>query len=331
MTTRALGPFTVSSIGLGCMSLSHAYGTPPDAAYGARLLNRALDIGHTFLDTAAVYGLGANETLIGETLKGRRGEFTLASKCGIWRTPDGKREINGSPQAIRAVCEESLKRLQTDVIDLYYLHRVDKKTPIEDSVGALADLVREGKIRTIGLSECSAATLRRAHKVHPVTAVQSEYSLWTRNPEVAVLDACRELGVTFVAFSPVARGFLADGVRDMAALPPGDLRQQMPRFMGEAFAVNLALLDKFRSFARDKGATPAQVCLAWLLQKVPHIVPIPGTANIAHMEENFAARELVLSDGDIAALNDMINTRTVTGHRYSAAQQADIDTEEVAA
>jgi len=331
MTTRTLGPFTVSSIGLGCMSLSHAYGAPPDAAYGARLLHRALDIGHTFLDTAALYGMGANETLIGETLKGRRNEFTLASKCGIWLTPDRKREINGSPRAIRTVCEESLKRLQTDVIDLYYLHRLDKKTPIEDSVGALADLVREGKIRTIGLSEVSAATLRRAHAVHPVTAVQSEYSLWTRNPEVAVLDACRELGVTFVAFSPVARGFLAGGVHDMSALPPNDIRQQMPRFQGEAFAENLKLLARFDAFAREKGATPAQICLAWLLEKAPHIVPIPGTSSIEHMEENFGARDVSLSAADMAALDAMINARTVTGHRYSAMQQADIDTEELAA
>ena len=210
MDQRKLGDFEVSAIGLGCMSLSHAYGSPPPRDQAERVLKGALDAGYTFLDTAAVYGVGHNETLVGEVLKDRRSDYVLASKCGL--TNGDQRELNGHPDVLKATCEGSLKRLQTDVIDLYYLHRWDKRVPIEDSVGALADLVKEGKIRAIGLSEVSAPTLRRAHTVHPIAALQTEYSPWTRNPEIAVLDACRELGVTFVAFSPVGRGFLAGGV-----------------------------------------------------------------------------------------------------------------------
>ncbi len=216
MDQRKLGDFEVSAIGLGCMSLSHAYGSPPPRDQAERVLKGALDAGYTFLDTAAVYGVGHNETLVGEVLKDRRSDYVLASKCGL--TNGDQRELNGHPDVLKATCEGSLKRLQTDVIDLYYLHRWDKRVPIEDSVGALADLVKEGKIRAIGLSEVSAPTLRRAHAVHPIAALQTEYSPWTRNPEIAVLDACRELGVTFVAFSPVGRGFLAGGVSDAACL-----------------------------------------------------------------------------------------------------------------
>jgi aryl-alcohol dehydrogenase-like predicted oxidoreductase len=326
MEKRRLGEFEVSAIGLGCMSLSHAYGTPPPREQAERVLLGALDAGHTFLDTAAVYGLGHNETLVGEVLKDRRGEFVLASKCGL--TNGDQREINGRPEVLKATCEGSLRRLQTDVIDLYYLHRWDKRVPIEDSVGALADLVKEGKIRAVGLSEVSAPTLRRAHAVHPIAALQTEYSPWTRNPEIAVLEACRELGVTFVAFSPVGRGFLAGGVSDPAALPDGDLRKAMPRFQGEALAANLKLLDGFKALASEAGCTPAQLCLAWLLRKGPDIVPIPGTANPDHMLENARAAEIRLSDAVMAQVEQLVNARTVTGARYAPAMQATVDTED---
>ncbi|MBZ0215252.1 MAG: aldo/keto reductase, partial [Fimbriimonadaceae bacterium] len=218
MKTRQLGPFDVSAVAVGCMNLSHAYGTPPDEKSAQDLLLRALDLGYTHFDTAALYGFGSNEVLLGKTLAGRRDEFVLASKCGMDRNEDGRREISGRPEVLRKTLERSLDRLKTDVIDLYYLHRLDRSVPIEESVGALADFVAEGKIKTIGLSEVSAATLRRAHAVHPVAAVQSEYSLWTRNPEIAVLDTFAQLGVSFVAFSPLARAFLTGTLRDVGTL-----------------------------------------------------------------------------------------------------------------
>lgn len=325
MDKRRVGPFEVSAIGLGCMSLSHAYGSPPPRDQAERVLLGALDAGYTFFDTAAVYGLGHNETLVGEVLSPHRDRFVLASKCGM--TVGDKREINGRPENLKATCEDSLRRLKTDAIDLYYLHRWDRRVPIEESVGALADLVREGKIRSIGLSEVSAATLRRAHAVHPIAAIQTEYSPWTRNPEVAVLDACRELGVTFVAFSPVARGFLAGGVRDVSQLEPGDIRLNMPRFQGENFAANLKLLGRFEALAREAGCTPAQLCLAWLLHKDETIVPIPGTTRPDHMTENAAAAQVRLSPEVIARIDELVNPKTVAGPRYSSALQANIDTE----
>jgi aryl-alcohol dehydrogenase-like predicted oxidoreductase len=329
--TRRIGPFTVSEIGLGCMSLSHAYGTPPEREVGVTLLNRALDIGHTFLDTAALYGFGANETLLGEAVMHRRDDFVLASKCGIVRNDQGKREINGRPDLIKRTCEESLARLKTDVIDLYYLHRWDKRVPIEDSVGALADLVAEGKIRAIGLSEVSADTLRRAHAVHPIAALQTEYSLWTRNPEVAVLDACRELGTAFVAFSPLARGFLAGGVRNPQALPNGDIRLGMPRFQGENFEANLSLLHAFEAVAEEVGCQPSQLALAWLLSRADHVVPIPGTARIDHLEENARAADISLDEATLRRLESIVNPRTVHGARYNPVTQTEIDTEELPA
>ena len=325
MDQRKLGDFEVSAIGLGCMSLSHAYGSPPPRDQAERVLKGALDAGYTFLDTAAVYGVGHNETLVGEVLKDRRSDYVLASKCGL--TNGDQRELNGHPDVLKATCEGSLKRLQTDVIDLYYLHRWDKRVPIEDSVGALADLVKEGKIRAIGLSEVSAPTLRRAHAVHPITALQTEYSPWTRNPEIAVLDACRELGVTFVAFSPVGRGFLAGGVSDTAALEDGDFRKAMPRFQGEAFAANLKMFEGFAALAREAGCTPAQLCLAWLLQKDETLVPIPGTTNPDHMRENAAAAAIRLSADVMAKVEELVNPQTVTGPRYAPAMQASVDTE----
>jgi aryl-alcohol dehydrogenase-like predicted oxidoreductase len=307
------------------MSLSHGYGSRPPREQAERVLLGALDAGYTFLDTAAVYGVGHNETLVGEVLKHRRKEFVLASKCGL--TNGDKRELNGRPEVLKATCEGSLKRLQTDVIDLYYLHRWDKRVPIEDSVGALAELVAEGKVRTIGLSEVSAATLRKAHAVHPITALQTEYSPWTRNPEIAVLDACRELDVTFVAFSPVGRGFLAGGVRDPAALEEGDMRRAMPRFQGEAFVANLKLFENFAGLAREAGCTPAQLCLAWLLAKDETLVPIPGTTNPDHMVENAGAAEVRLSQETIDRVDTLVNARTVAGARYNPAMQAAVDTE----
>ncbi len=325
MDQRKLGEFDVSAIGLGCMSLSHAYGSPPPREQAERVLKGALDAGYTFLDTAAVYGVGHNETLVGEVLKDRRSDYVLASKCGL--TNGDQRELNGHPDVLKATCEGSLRRLQTDVIDLYYLHRWDKRVPIEDSVGALADLVKEGKIRAIGLSEVSAPALRRAHAVHPITALQTEYSPWTRNPEIAVLEACRELGVTFVAFSPVGRGFLAGGVPDAAALEDGDFRKAMPRFQGEAFAANLKMFEGFAALAREAGCTPAQLCLAWLLAKDETLVPIPGTTNPDHMRENAAAAAVALSADVMAKVEELVNPQTVTGPRYAPAMQASVDTE----
>ena len=329
MEKRSIGPFEVSAIGLGCMSLSHGYGPAAPRDQAERVLLGALDAGYTFFDTAAVYGLGHNETLVGEVLGPHRDKFTLASKCGI--TVGDERGINGTPANIKDTCERSLKRLNTDVIDLYYLHRWDKKVPIEDSVGALADLVAEGKIRTIGLSEVSAPTLRRAHATHPIAALQTEYSPWTRNPEIAVLDACHELGVTFVAFSPVGRGFLAGGARDPAKFQPGDMRLVMPRFQGEAFEANLAMLDRFAAVAAEAGCTPAQLCLAWLMQKDPTLVSIPGTTRPKHMRENAGAAAVKLSPEAMAKVESLVNGATVTGSRYPPALQASVDTEQMPA
>jgi aryl-alcohol dehydrogenase-like predicted oxidoreductase len=305
------------------MGLSHAYGTPPDPKTAAQVLLKALDLGYTFFDTAALYGLGANESLLGETLKHRRGEIILASKCGMLRP----RELDGRPEVLKQTCEDSLRRLQTTVIDLYYLHRWDKRVPIEDSVGALADLVQQGKIRAIGLSEVSALTLRRAHAVHPIAAVQTEYSLWTRNPEIAVLDACRELGTGFVAFSPLARGFLTGTLRDVASLPPRDIRLAMPRFQTENFARNLALLDGFSIIARENDCTMGQLALAWLLAKAPHIIPIPGTTRLDHLAENAAACDVRLLPGAFERMDALINASTVSGPRYNATTLPEIDTE----
>lgn len=327
---RKIGDFEVSAIGLGCMNLSHAYGTPPSAEQGERVLLAALDAGVTLFDTAALYGFGTNETLVGRVLSKYRSRFTLASKGGMAgvQFEDGvKRVIDGRPEAIRKNCEDSLQRLQTDVIDLYYLHRWDKKVPIEDSVGAMADLVRAGKVRSIGLSEVSAATLRKAHAVHPIAAVQTEYSLWTRNPEIAVLEACRELGAAFVAFSPVARGFLCDALHDVSTLTPKDIRAAMPRFAPDNYAVNLKLLPSYKALAEEAGCTPAQLALAWLLHKAPYIVPIPGTTDLDHLAEDIAATEVTLSPDLIARLEVHVNQRTVAGGRYSAQSESEVDTE----
>ncbi|MES2929361.1 MAG: aldo/keto reductase [Pseudomonadota bacterium] len=332
MQQRNLGPFSVSAIGLGCMNLSHAYGAPVSAEQGERVLLAALDAGVTLFDTATLYGFGANENLVGRVLKQHRSRFTLASKCGMQGVDvagDGKlvRVIDGRPDTLRKTCEDSLRRLQTDVIDLYYLHRWDKSVPIEESVGALGELVRRGHIRTVGLSEVSAATLRRAHAEFPITAVQTEYSLWTRNPEIAVLDACRELGVAFVAFSPVARGFLCGGLTDVSTLDAKDIRRAMPRFAPEAYAANLKLLDGYQAIARDVGCTPAQLALAWLLHQGEHIIPIPGTTNVEHLHDDLGAVNVRLDAATMERLGALINERRVVGNRYNAQSAREVDTE----
>jgi aryl-alcohol dehydrogenase-like predicted oxidoreductase len=311
------------------MCLSHAYGIPPDEQTAAAVLLKALDLGYTHIDSAALYGFGANETLIGNVLSGRRHEFILVTKGGMFRNAQGQREIDGRPEIIRRNCEESLQRLRTDVIDLYYLHRWDKRLPIEESIGALAGLVTEGKVKTIGLSEVSATTLRRAHAVHPITALQTEYSLWTRNAEVAVLDTCRELGIAFVAFSPIARGFFGEEPLDPATFPPKDIRLGMPRFQKDHFTKNLPLRDGLSAIAREQGCSMAQAAIAWVLAQGEHIIPIPGTTRLDHLEENARAEQVRLSPAAIAKLNALINPSTVSGARYNPAVQQEIDTEEV--
>ena len=334
MQTRRIGPFSVSAIGLGCMNLSHAYGAPPPIAQAERLLLQALDAGVTLFDTAALYGFGANETLVGRVLKPHRSRITLCSKGGMAgvQFDDGiQRVIDGSPQAIRRNCEDSLRRLGTEVIDLYYLHRWDKRLPIEDSVGEMARLKAEGKVRALGLSEVSAATLRRAHAVHPITAVQTEYSLWTRNPEIAVLAACRELGAAFVAFSPVARGFLTGALLDVAGFDAKDIRRGMPRFQPEAFAANLQLLDDYRTIAEQAGCSPAQLALAWLLAQGDDVITIPGTTKADHLAEDLGAAGVTLDASTLAALEALINPRTVIGARYNGQSQSEVDTEQFSA
>jgi aryl-alcohol dehydrogenase-like predicted oxidoreductase len=331
MHTRTIGPFTVTAIGLGCMNLSHAYGVPPPAEQGEKVLRAALDAGVTLFDTAALYGFGKNEELVGRVLKPHRRQLTLCSKGGLAGVPDAdgvlKRVIDGRPETLRRNCEDSLRRLQTDVIDLYYLHRWDKKVPIEESVGAMSRLVEEGKVRTLGLSEVSAPTIRKAHAVHPITAVQNEYSLWTRNAEIAALDTCRELGIAFVAFSPVARGFLCDAVPDVAGFDAKDIRRTMPRFDAANHARNLKLLPPYRALAREAGCTPAQLALAWLLHKAPHIVPIPGTTSVDHLREDLAAADVRLAPELIGRLDALINEKTVAGNRYSEQANREVDTE----
>lgn len=330
MTSRKIGSAAVTPVGLGCMNYAHGYGNTLTAEAASRLLNEALELGYTHFDTATIYGAGVSETVLGNTLGARRGDIFLASKCGLFPGTNGAaRDIDGRPERIKAACEASLQRLKTDVIDLYYLHRLDRNVPIEDSAGAFADLIREGKIRSYGLSEVSAQTLRRAHAVHPVAALQSEYSLWTRNPEIATLAACRELGVTFVAFSPLARAFLTGKHGIDAVLHPDekDMRRAMPRFAPETYARNLELLKAYGEIADEAGCSMAALAIAWVLAQGEHVVAIPGTTQSDHLKENFEAGSLQLSAEVLAKLDKLINQETVQGTRYSAAQQADIETE----
>ncbi|MCY7314467.1 MAG: aldo/keto reductase [Rubrivivax sp.] len=330
---RRIGPFRVPPIGLGCMNLSHAYGAPPPADTAEPLLLQALDLGVTLFDTAALYGFGANELLVGRVLKPYRHKIVLCSKGGMaGQAFEGgmRRVIDGRPQAIRRHCEDSLKRLQTDTIDLYYLHRWHKAVPIEDSVGAVARLVEAGKVRAVGLSEVSAPTLLKAHAVHPIAALQTEYSLWTRNAEIAVLQACRDIGAAFVAFSPLGRGFLCNTPPDPAAFDVKDIRRNMPRFAAPHWAANLRLLDGVRALAAALPCTVAQLALAWLLARGEHVVPIPGTTQAAHLQDNAGAAAITLSAAQIGRLDALVNAATVSGARYGDQASAEVDTEAIA-
>lgn len=311
------------------MNLSHAYGVPPSKEQGEAVLRKALDLGITHFDSAALYGFGRNEELVGPFLKPFRDEIVLVSKCGM-RGENGVRTIDARPEKLKQDIEDSLRRLQTDVIDLYYLHRFDKGTPvpIEDSVGALSDLIRDGKVREIGLSEVSAKTIRRANDVHRIAAVQSEYSLWSRNVEIAVLDACAELNIAFVAFSPLARGFLTAVDLEPGAFAGKDIRRGMPRFQEPHFSKNRRLLPGFRSIAADVGCTPAQLALSWVLQQGSHVHVIPGTTSVNHLVEDWGALGVELSEAVIERVECLVNQKTVSGTRYPAATQAEIDTEE---
>jgi aryl-alcohol dehydrogenase-like predicted oxidoreductase len=315
----------VSAIGLGCMGISQSYGVP-DEAEGTATIGRALDLGVNFLDTADIYGPFTNETVVGRAIRSRRSEVVLATKCGF--VPGGSgapSQVDGSPAHLRAACDASLHRLGVTTIDLYYLHRVDPRTPIEESVRAMAGLVDAGKVRYLGLSEVSPRTLRRAHAVHPITAVQSEYSLWTRDPEDGILAACRELGVGFVPFSPLGRGFLSAKVRSLDGLPPGDFRRGVPRFGEGHLDRNLALVDRLERLATERGCTAAQLALAWLLHQGNDLVPIPGTKRRAYLEENVAAVDLKLSAADLARIESAVPRSEVSGDRYSPASQALVD------
>lgn len=329
MHQRKLGPFTVSAIGLGCMNMSIGYGAP-DPKESMRLLNECIDVGYSFLDTASMYGAGHNESLIGSQLAHRRSEYLLASKCGIGRNAEGISVANGRPEILKKTCEESLQRLKTDVIDLYYLHRVDAKIPVEESVGALAELVSEGKIKTIGLSEVSAETTYRAHAVHPITAIQSEYSLWSRTPERRLLAVCEELDITFVPFSPLGRSFLTGVLPDISSLEKTDIRRSIaaPRFETQNLAENVKLLKPFGEIARQHDCSMAQLALAWILARGnKNMIPIPGTKSPQHMRENAGAGDIMLEPAVVSALDNLINESTVAGRRYVDKLMASIDSE----
>jgi aryl-alcohol dehydrogenase-like predicted oxidoreductase len=316
--TRTLGKsgLTVSAIGLGCMSMSDFYGRRDDVESMATI-HRALDEGVSFLDTADMYGPHTNEELVGRALRGRRGGVVIATKFGIVRGPDPMtREINGRPEYVRSACEGSLRRLGVETIDLYYQHRVDPNTPIEDTVGAMAQLVGEGKVRFLGLSEAPPRTLRRACAVHPIAALQTEYSLWSRDPEGEILATCRELGVGFVAYSPLGRGFLTGQIKNFEDFEPDDFRRYSPRFQGENFQKNLKLVERIEAMAAEKGCTPAQLALAWVLAQGEDIVPIPGTKRRQYLLENLAALELKLSADDLGRINEIAPKGVAAGLRY---------------
>lgn len=321
---RAIGGLRVEPIGLGCMPLSHAYGAPPSPA--AALLNRALDLGYDHLDTAALYGFGDNERLIGSALSGRRESFMLASKCGMTGV-GGKRVIDGRPETLRRTLDAALVRLGTDRIDLYYLHRWDRSVPIEESIGAMSEFVKAGKVRELGLSEVSAHTLLKAHAVHPIAAVQNEYSPWSRNVELGILESTARIGATLICFSPVGRGFFA-GRTDDSQWTANDLRRSLPRFQDQNLARNRRLFGQFEAIATRLAVTPAQLSLSWVLSRGRHVVAIPGTTSIDHLEENFAARRISLDAPIIAEIDRIFDRGHVAGSRYGPATQAEIDTEE---
>lgn len=324
LPTRTIGPLTVSAFGLGCMPLSYGYGVPPSPEDGVALIRQALDAGVTFLDTAALYGAGRNEELVGRAIAGRRGEVVVASKGGMGLV-DGVKTIDGRPETLRAHCDASLRRLGVDVIDLYYLHRWDKTVPIAESVGGLVDLMGAGKIRAIGLSEVSTTRLREAQQIAEIAAVQNEYSLWTRNPELGLVEACEQTGVALVPFSPLARGFLTGALPDPQAFESGDLRRGMPRFQPDHWPGNAALLPAWTALAAEAGCKPGQLALAWLLSRGERVVPIPGTTDPDHLDENLAAVHLTLSDDVLARADALVNHATVVGPRYSAAQSREVD------
>jgi aryl-alcohol dehydrogenase-like predicted oxidoreductase len=317
MEHRTIGALEVSAEGLGCMGMSEFYGTSNEAEAVATI-HRALELGIDFLDTADMYGPFTNEELVGRAIAGRRDEVVLATKFGNERSPDGGfLGVNGRPDYVRSACDASLARLGVDTIDLYYQHRVDPNTPIEETWGAMAELVAEGKVRYCGISEAAPETIRRAHATHPVTAVQTEYSLWTRDPEDnGVLEVARELGIGFVAYSPIGRGFLSGQIRSLDDLDENDFRRRNPRFLGENFTANLALVDRVREIADEKGVTASQLALAWVLHQDRHFVPIPGTKRVAFVEENAAAVDIELSREDMARLDQAAPAGVTAGDRY---------------
>jgi len=319
MEKRKLGRngLEVSVLGLGCMGMSQSYGTRDDDESLATI-HRALELGIDFLDTADTYGAGRNEEFVGRAIAGRRNDVVLATKCGfVWDENGKPRGIDGSPQHVREACEASLSRLRVEVIDLYYLHRVDPRVPIEETVGAMSDLVSEGKARFLGLSEVSTETLRRAHSVHTIIALQSEYSLWTRDVEAEILPACRELGVGFVPFSPLGRGFLTGQIKSPEDFPEDDMRRHLPRFQGENFHRNIELVKQVEKIAAEKGCTPAQLALAWVLAQGDTIVPIPGTKRRKYLEENVGALEVELSADDLQRIEEAMPQGAIAGPRYS--------------
>jgi aryl-alcohol dehydrogenase-like predicted oxidoreductase len=321
MEYRRLGnsQLKISVQGLGCMGMSEFYG-PSDERESMATIHRALELGVNFLDTANIYGMGRNEELVGRAIKGRRGEVVIATKFGIVRDAANPktRGVNGRPEYIRQECEKSLARLGIETIDLYYQHRVDPQTPIEETVGAMAQLVKEGKVRHLGLSEASASTIRRAAATHPISALQTEYSLWSRDPEDEILPVCRELGITFVAYSPLGRGFLTGQIRSADDLAPDDFRRISPRFQGENFQRNLDLVDRIRQIAEEKGCTPAQLALAWVHSRGAEIVPIPGTKRRKYLEENVAALDIRLSSAELKRIEEVSPRGAVAGDRYHA-------------
>jgi aryl-alcohol dehydrogenase-like predicted oxidoreductase len=321
MQMRTLGnaKVPVSALGLGCMGMSDFYG-PRDDAQSIATIHRAVDLGVTFFDTADMYGPYTNERLVGQALAPHRAGVLIATKFGIVRdlVDPAKRTISGTPEYVRRSCEGSLQRLGVDHIDLYYQHRVDQNTPIEDTVGAMADLVKAGKVRFLGLSEAGSDTIRRAHKVHPIAALQSEYSLWSRDIEDDILGTCRELGITIVPYSPLGRGFLTGAIRRFEDLAEDDFRRRSPRFEGANFAKNLELVDAVAAMAQDKGCTPAQLALAWVLAQGDDMVPIPGTRSIARLEENLGAVQVRLDEADLSRLESITPKGMVAGERYSA-------------
>jgi aryl-alcohol dehydrogenase-like predicted oxidoreductase len=314
MHRRRLGSLQVSSIGLGCLTLTAAYSTPPPETEAIAIIHHAYELGIDLLDTSDAYARGANEALVGKAIAGRRNDFVVASKFGNLRRPDGTPAADGRPSYVIQACEASLRRLNVETIDLYYIHRVDPAVPIEDTVGAMADLVRAGKVRALGISEAAPATIRRAHAVHPISAVQIEYSLWTRHVEAEVLGLCRELGIGFIAYSPLGRGFLAGAIT--AAPPQGDMRHGMPRFSGENLQHNLALLAEYRRIAAAACCTPAQLALAWLLSRDSHVVPIASSSRRERLAENAAAADIAMPATTLAAIEQLFAPSQVAGERY---------------